>query len=213
MAWWNVQTRSRFVICTSWIEMCSIPKNCVTVGTPAMMNWQPSPKMMFRIQISRFQCQLPIPDVVIGMKCALCSRMNVLTSVQSALCFEMSPRDIVRMKLFRWPVPKWSHWTSCEVEQRVQTCIFSVPAFDDSIHPFYAQMLPSQAVRLIQDDPFAHRPNATWKVFAEARFVWARAPEVMVASLAEWECCWIGYRWIVSEIALKFEQSRIRYVL
>ena len=29
-----------------------------TVGKPAVMNWQPSPKMMFQIQVSR--CQLPI---------------------------------------------------------------------------------------------------------------------------------------------------------
>ena len=56
-------------------------ENCVTVGTPAMMNWQPSPKMMFQFQVSRFRCQLPIPDAMIGMKCALCSRMNVLTGV------------------------------------------------------------------------------------------------------------------------------------
>ena len=64
------------------------------------------------------------------------------------------PNEVVQMTR-----AQWSHWTSCEVEQRVQTCIFSVPAFDDSIHPFYVQMLPSQAVRLIQDDPFAYRPN------------------------------------------------------
>ena len=93
----SVASSEMFVVCTGWIEMCSIPKNCVTVGTPAMMNWQPSPKMMFQIQVS--WCQLPIPDVVIEMKCALCSRMNVFPSVQSALCFEMSQRDKPEWKM------------------------------------------------------------------------------------------------------------------
>ena len=55
-----------------------------------------------------------------------------------------------------WPMKSlnklWS-WT------KVQTCIFSVPTFDNSIHPFYVQVLPPQADQLIQHDPFANRPN------------------------------------------------------
>ena len=66
-----------------------------------------------------------------------------------------------------------SYWTSCEVEQRVQTCIFSVPTFDNSIHPFYVQVLPPQAGQLIQHDSFAYQPNCDLENVCWSWVVWA----------------------------------------
>ena len=121
--------------------------------------------------------------------------VQVESTVIYFVCLRQRPIKIKQERqrpneLFRWPRARWSYWTKFEVEQRAQTCIFHVPALDDSIHPFASKCCYYRLTKLIQHDSFACRPNCIWKVFAWVWFVWTLLNERLKCwwpSLADWE--------------------------
>ena len=121
--------------------------------------------------------------------------VQVESTVIYFVCLRQRPIKIKQERqrpneLFRWPRARWSYWTKFEVEQRAQTCIFHVPALDDSIHPFASKCCYYRLTKLIQHDSFACRPNCNWNVFAWVWFVWTLLNERLKCwwpSLADWE--------------------------
>ena len=121
--------------------------------------------------------------------------VQVESTVIYFVCLRQRPIKIKQERqrpneLFRWPRARWSYWTKFEVEQRAQTCIFHVPALDNSIHPFASKCCYYRLTKLTQHDSFACRPNCIWKVFAWVWFVWTLLNERLKCwwpSLADWE--------------------------